>query len=99
MDAGGDVAAGGRPFGRLAIVNRGEPAMRLINAVREWNAEGRPPLRTIALHTAADRRAMFVREADEALLIGPDPDAARSEERRVGKECPVLCRSRWSPYH
>ena len=23
----------------------------------------------------------------------------RSEERRVGKECPVLCRSRWSPYH
>ena len=25
--------------------------------------------------------------------------AQRSEERRVGKECPVLCRSRWSPYH
>ena len=23
----------------------------------------------------------------------------RSEERRVGKECPLLCRSRWSPYH
>ena len=22
-----------------------------------------------------------------------------SEERRVGKECPSLCRSRWSPYH
>ena len=22
-----------------------------------------------------------------------------SEERRVGKECTVLCRSRWSPYH
>ena len=26
-------------------------------------------------------------------------DPARSEERRVGKECPSLCRSRWSPYH
>ena len=25
--------------------------------------------------------------------------AQRSEERRVGKECTVLCRSRWSPYH
>ena len=25
--------------------------------------------------------------------------AARSEERRVGKECHVVCRSRWSPYH
>jgi hypothetical protein len=23
----------------------------------------------------------------------------RSEERRVGKECTRLCRSRWSPYH
>ena len=25
--------------------------------------------------------------------------AFRSEERRVGKECRALCRSRWSPYH
>jgi acetyl/propionyl-CoA carboxylase alpha subunit/acetyl-CoA carboxylase carboxyltransferase component len=59
------------PFQRVAIVNRGEPAMRLINAVREWNAEGRPALRLIAVYTAADRHAMFVREADEAVLIGP----------------------------
>src|SRR3546814_4812486 len=26
-------------------------------------------------------------------------DIARSEERRVGKECVSTCRSRWSPYH
>src|SRR3546814_7362537 len=26
-------------------------------------------------------------------------DMARSEERRVGKECVSTCRSRWSPYH
>ena len=26
-------------------------------------------------------------------------DLVRSEERRVGKECPSKCRSRWSPYH
>jgi acetyl/propionyl-CoA carboxylase alpha subunit/acetyl-CoA carboxylase carboxyltransferase component len=64
-------------FSRVAVVNRGEPAMRLINAVREWNAEGRPPLRVIAVYTAADRRATFVREADEAVLIGPaDPGEA-----------------------
>src|SRR3546814_18545481 len=25
--------------------------------------------------------------------------AARSDERRVGKECVSTCRSRWSPYH
>ena len=32
----------------------------------------------------------------------PDPEARqedRSEERRVGKECMPVCRSRWSPYH
>ena len=26
-------------------------------------------------------------------------DGCRSEERRVGKECAITCRSRWSPYH
>ena len=35
----------GAAFSRVAVVNRGEPTMRLINAVREWNAEGRQPLR------------------------------------------------------
>ncbi|MBC8092145.1 MAG: ATP-grasp domain-containing protein, partial [Pseudonocardia sp.] len=65
-------------FQRIAIVNRGEPAMRLIHAVREWNAQPRRlPLRTIALYTSVDRTAMFVREADEAVLIGPaDPEQA-----------------------
>ena len=64
-------------FSRVAVVNRGEPAMRLINAVREWNAEGRPALSVIAVYTAVDRRATFVREADEAVLIGPaDPGEA-----------------------
>ncbi|MDN5931506.1 MAG: ATP-grasp domain-containing protein, partial [Pseudonocardia sp.] len=64
-------------FQRIAIVNRGEPAMRLIHAVREWNAEHPEPLRTIAFYTAVDRAAMFVREADEAVLIGSDdPDQA-----------------------
>ena len=28
-----------------------------------------------------------------------DKHVARSEERRVGKECRIGCRSRWSPYH
>ena len=29
----------------------------------------------------------------------PEEIKARSEERRVGKECSEPCRSRWSPYH
>ena len=32
-------------------------------------------------------------------LIGDHRIFARSEERRVGKECTSVCRSRWSPYH
>ena len=33
------------------------------------------------------------------VAIVSDSLVARSEERRVGKECYALCRSRWSPYH
>ena len=33
------------------------------------------------------------------LSYAPVTWAGRSEERRVGKECRALCRSRWSPYH
>ena len=29
----------------------------------------------------------------------PKDKDGRSEERRVGKECDIPCRSRWSPYH
>ena len=60
-------------FDRIAIVNRGEPAMRLIHTVRALReADGSGP-RTVALHTEAERGAMFVREADHAVRIGPGP--------------------------
>jgi acetyl/propionyl-CoA carboxylase alpha subunit/acetyl-CoA carboxylase carboxyltransferase component len=58
-------------FRRIAIVNRGEPAMRLIHAVRELNQQHGDHLQTIALYTDPDRRAMFVREADERYYLGP----------------------------
>jgi acetyl/propionyl-CoA carboxylase alpha subunit/acetyl-CoA carboxylase carboxyltransferase component len=51
------------------VVNRGEAAVRLIRAVRELNAEHRCGITTIALHTDAERRAMFVRQADEAVTL------------------------------
>ncbi|MFI7068357.1 carboxyl transferase domain-containing protein [Kribbella sp. NPDC050124] len=58
-------------FKRIAIVNRGEAAMRLINAVREVNAEGGDPIETVALFTDGERTATFVREADIAYPLGP----------------------------
>ena len=38
-------------------------------------------------------------EADEEIRADREREQARSEERRVGKECSEPCRSRWSPYH
>src|SRR3546814_2201383 len=41
-----------------------------------------------------------VKEAMTANIAAPAKmDMARSEERRVGKECVSTCRSRWSPYN
>ena len=37
--------------------------------------------------------------AARAKGMSPAAVSQRSEERRVGKECCALCRSRWSPYH
>lgn len=68
-------------FKRIAIINRGEPAVRLIHAVRELDTDQAPRPRTIALYTYAERHAMFVREADEAFRIGPglgEPAATKS---------------------
>ncbi|WP_183320871.1 carboxyl transferase domain-containing protein [Flexivirga oryzae] len=64
---------------RIAIVNRGEAAMRLVHAVRDVNARralagDAQQLRTIALHTDVDADAAFVREADEAHLLGAAAD-------------------------
>ena len=71
-------------FRRVAIVNRGDAAVRLIRAVRELNLEHGHGMRTIALHTEAERRALFVREADEAVLIGgPSPYVDHGELERA----------------
>lgn len=56
-------------FTRVLVINRGEPAMRLIRAVRELNEQRGCGIRVIALHTPAERRALFVRAADEAVCL------------------------------
>lgn len=58
---------------RIAIVNRGEPALRAIHAVRELEHEDPQGRQTVALHIDSERSAMFVRNADDAVRIGPGP--------------------------
>src|SRR3546814_17180498 len=51
--------------------------------------------------TSATFILMYKQPADKAASTAALKffDWARSEERRVGKECVSKCRSRWSPYH
>jgi acetyl-CoA carboxylase biotin carboxylase subunit len=52
-------------FRKILIANRGEIALRIIHASKELG------LRTVAVYSEADRHALHVRFADEAVCIGP----------------------------
>ncbi len=58
-------------FEKILIANRGEIALRIHRACQEMG------IRTVAVHSEADRDAMHVRLADESVCIGPPP-AGRS---------------------
>ena len=60
----------GLPFSRIAILDRGTAALRAIHAVREYAWDVGGDLKAVALYDEADRGALWVREADDALPLG-----------------------------
>src|SRR3546814_15381323 len=91
------------PFSRPADISTGGLIMDIASGtIGEALLETRLGNKTASLLTMIDLDGLFaecapgggVSQACFAAAVN-----ARSEERRVGKECVSTCRSRWSPYH
>ena len=55
--------------------------------------------RVVTVCAAGKRSEEHTSELQSRAQISYAVFCLRSEERRVGKECELKCRSRWSPYH
>ena len=56
-------------FKKILIANRGEIAVRVVRACKEWG------ISTVAIHSDVDRESMHVKLADESVCVGPHQPA------------------------
>lgn len=68
---------------KILIANRGEIALRIMRSAREMG------IKTVAVYSEADREALHVRYADEAICIGP---AASSQSYLLGEKIIEACK-------
>ncbi len=71
------------PISKLLIANRGEIALRIMRSAKEMG------IKTVAVFSEADRNALHVRYADEAIFIGPAPS---NQSYLVGEKIIDACK-------
>jgi electron transfer flavoprotein alpha subunit len=87
------AASSGAPVVLAAGSDRGNEVMAYLAARLDL------PMAANVLDAMPGESFRITRQRWAGSLIEDAQLDARSEERRVGKECPHWCRSRWSPYH
>lgn len=68
---------------KILVANRGEIALRVMRSAREMG------IKTVAVYSAADRKALHVRYADEAVFIGEAPS---NQSYLVGEKIIAACK-------
>lgn len=71
------------PISKILIANRGEIALRIMRSAKEMG------IKTVAVFSEADRNALHVRYADEAICIGPAPS---NQSYLVGEKIIDACK-------
>src|SRR3546814_16033545 len=101
----------GKPYARTTINARVSTVCRFYGWALDKGLIDHCPFRLTEKMTlmldGAYRPGLQRRQVNELIVSRPEKlprplradELARSEERRVGKECVSTCRSRWSPYH